>query len=65
MRIKGTLDVPGKPMRLLVQGVGPRIQAHYDRPWRADESRAGTLVVIGLKGLEAEALRTRLTSAAE
>ncbi len=56
LRIKGTLDVPGKPMRLLVQGVGPRIQAHYDRPWRADEPRQGTLVVIGLKGLDAEAL---------
>ncbi|MBB4314938.1 GTP-binding protein, partial [Roseospira marina] len=60
LRIKGTLDVPGKPMRLLVQGVGPRIQAHYDRPWRTDEPRAGTLVVIGLKGLDAEGLRERL-----
>jgi cobalamin biosynthesis protein CobW len=56
LRVKGTLDVPDRPMRLLVQGVGPRVQARYDRPWRADESRAGHLVVIGLKGLDAEGL---------
>lgn len=60
LRIKGTLDVHGKPMRLLVQGVGPRIQAHYDRPWRPEEPRAGTLVIIGLKGLDADGLRDTL-----
>jgi cobalamin biosynthesis protein CobW len=63
LRIKGALDVPGKPMRLLVQGVGPRVQAHYDRPWRAGEPRAGTLVVIGLKGLDAEGLSRSLAAA--
>ncbi len=40
LRIKGFLDVAGKPMRLLVQGVGARFRQHYDRPWRADESAA-------------------------
>jgi len=63
LRIKGALDVPGKPMRLLIQGVGPRLQAQFDRPWRPDEARAGTLVVIGLKGLDAQALGRDLAAA--
>lgn len=57
LRIKGFADVAGKPMRLLIQGVGQRIQSHFDRPWRADESRQGRLVVIGEKGLDAEGIR--------
>ena len=56
LRVKGFLAVAGKPMRLLLQGVGSRLQHHYDRPWRADEARAGRLVVIGLKGLDRAAI---------
>ena len=56
LRVKGFLDVPGKPMRLAVQGVGPRVEHYYDRPWRADEARASTLVVIGRKGLDRDAI---------
>ncbi|MQX37043.1 cobalamin biosynthesis protein CobW [Roseospira navarrensis] len=63
LRVKGTLAVPGRPMRLLVQGVGPRVQARYDRPWRADEPRDGHLVVIGLKGLDAAGLARDLAAA--
>jgi len=62
LRVKGTLDVPGRPMRLLVQGVGPRVQARYDRPWRPDEARAGHLVVIGLKGLDRDGLARDLAA---
>src|SRR5580698_5967538 len=50
LRIKGFAAVPGKPLRLLVQAVGPRVAHHYDRPWSAGETRTGALVVIGLKG---------------
>ena len=32
--MKGFVDIAGKPMRLLVQGVGARIQHQFDRPWR-------------------------------
>ena len=32
LRMKGFLAVAGKPMRLLVQAVGPRVSHHYDRP---------------------------------
>lgn len=51
LRVKGFLDVPGKPMRLAVQGVGPRLDRYFDRPWREGERRSA-LVIIGRKGLD-------------
>ena len=61
LRIKGFASVPGKPMRLLVQAVGPRVAHHYDRPWSASEARVGALVVIGLKGIDRAAITRALT----
>jgi cobalamin biosynthesis protein CobW len=52
LRVKGFAAVAGKPMRLLVQAVGPRVTHQYDRAWTTSEPRAGQLVVIGLKGLD-------------
>jgi cobalamin biosynthesis protein CobW len=52
LRVKGFAAVANKPMRLLVQAVGPRVTHQYDRPWAASETRQGQLVVIGLKGLD-------------
>lgn len=46
LRVKGYAAVAGKPMRLLVQAVGARVRAQFDRPWRPDEARQGRLVVI-------------------
>jgi len=60
LRTKGYLAVAGKPMRLAVQGVGRRIDHHYDRRWAADEPRLGQLVVIGLKGLDRAAITAAL-----
>ena len=56
LRIKGFIEVSGKPMRLLVQGVGQRFRQHFDRPWAAGEERRGRLVVIGEKGLDRNAI---------
>ena len=56
LRVKGFLAVAGKDMRLVVQAVGTRLQHYYDRAWRADEARTGSLVVIGLKGLDRAAI---------
>ena len=56
LRIKGFVEISGKPMRLLVQGVGARFQHHFDRAWRPNAARASRLVVIGQKGLD----RTRV-----
>ncbi|MGF1650583.1 MAG: cobalamin biosynthesis protein CobW [Hyphomicrobiaceae bacterium] len=56
LRIKGFAEVPGKPMRLVVQAVGPRVETYFDRPWRDADARPGRLVVIGLAGLDRAAL---------
>lgn len=46
-RIKGFLNVPDKPMRLVLQGVGNRFDSFYDRFWKDDEPRETCLVIIG------------------
>jgi len=60
LRMKGFLAILGKPMRLLVQAVGPRVSHYYDRAWAASEPRRGSLVVIGLKGLDRAAVTKSL-----
>jgi cobalamin biosynthesis protein CobW len=57
LRAKGFADIKGKPMRLLVQGVGGRIQHQFDRAWKTGEARRGRLVVIGEKGLDQAAIQ--------
>jgi cobalamin biosynthesis protein CobW len=61
LRVKGFVEVAGKPMRLLVQGVGQRIQHHFDRAWKPGEARLSRLVVIGEKGLDRDAIAAALT----
>lgn len=56
LRVKGFLEVLGRPMRLLVQGVGARFRHQFDRPWKIDERRRSRLVVIGEKGLDRAAI---------
>ncbi|GGD04588.1 cobalamin biosynthesis protein CobW [Aureimonas glaciei] len=69
LRLKGFAAVPGKPMRLVVQAVGGRVETYFDRPWRESETRATRLVVIGLHdGLDETAIGREiaaLTLAAE
>jgi cobalamin biosynthesis protein CobW len=60
LRIKGFAAVRDKPMRLLVQAVGPRVTTHYDRHWAVVEKRETRLVVIGLKGLDRAAITRML-----
>ncbi|MFN3719201.1 MAG: cobalamin biosynthesis protein CobW [Rhizobium rhizophilum] len=48
LRLKGFIDVPGKPMRLVIQAVGTRIDTYFDRPWTSTEKRETRIVVIGL-----------------
>jgi cobalamin biosynthesis protein CobW len=57
LRIKGYVEIEGKPMRLLVQGVGARLQHHFDRRWRPDERRRSALVLIGRKGFDTGGIR--------
>ncbi len=60
LRMKGFVAVAGKPMRLLVQGVGGRFRHQFDRPWGHDEDRLGRLVVIGEKGFDRAAIAALL-----
>ncbi|WP_181704195.1 cobalamin biosynthesis protein CobW [Chthonobacter albigriseus] len=62
LRIKGFVDVEGKPMRLLVQGVGARFRQHFDRAWKPGEERRTRLVVIGQKGLDQAAVTRAITT---
>jgi cobalamin biosynthesis protein CobW len=64
LRIKGFAAIDGKPMRLLLQGVGERVETRYERPWKVGEPRIGRLVVIGQKGLDREAITRILTGGA-
>jgi cobalamin biosynthesis protein CobW len=61
LRVKGFLNVEGKPMRLLVQGVGARFRQQFDRLWGPGEARRGRLVVIGRKGLDRTAIEAALS----
>lgn len=62
LRIKGFAAIPGKPMRLLLQGVGQRFDKHFDRAWQADEARITRLVVIG-QTLDQAAIEAELNAA--
>jgi len=60
LRVKGFAAIAGKPMRLLLQAVGPRVTHQYDRRWKQGERREGRLVVIGLKGIDRAAIAQAL-----
>ena len=65
LRMKGFAAVRGKPMRLLVQGVGARFRQEFDRAWRPGEDRAGGVVVIGRTGLDRAAIERAVAAAAD
>ena len=62
LRLKGFAAVAGKPMRLTVQAVGPRVDSYFDRPFAADEARETRLVVIGQAGLDRAAIEAALAA---
>jgi cobalamin biosynthesis protein CobW len=59
LRLKGFAAVAGRPMRLVVQAVGPRVETWFDRPLGV-EPRQTRLVVIGLQGLDRAAIEAAL-----
>jgi cobalamin biosynthesis protein CobW len=63
LRLKGFAAVAGRDMRLVVQAVGPRIDAYFDRPWAPDETPGTRLVVIGQKGLDRQTISRAIASA--
>ncbi|MGX9854029.1 cobalamin biosynthesis protein CobW [Limimaricola variabilis] len=61
LRLKGFVAVAGKPMRLTLQAVGPRVDTHFDRPFGSDP-RETRLVVIGEAGLDRAAIEAALAA---
>lgn len=61
LRLKGFAAVTGKPMRLTIQAVGPRIDSYFDQPF-GGAARQTRLVVIGQAGLDREAITAALSA---
>ena len=59
LRLKGFVAVAGKPMRLTLQAVGPRVDTYFDQPFGA-APRETRLVVIGQAGLDQAAISAAL-----
>lgn len=57
LRAKGRVSVAGKALPFVVQAVGRRVDGYFARD---NEAVAGRLVVIGMAGLDAGAIATRL-----
>jgi cobalamin biosynthesis protein CobW len=62
LRLKGFANLAGRDGRLVVQAVGPRLNHYFDRPWRSTERRDTSLVVIGPKTIDKEAIIAALRS---
>ena len=60
LRLKGFAQVGNKPMRLVIQAVGPRVETYFDRPLTAAEKGKTDLVVIGQTGLDRVAITAAL-----
>ncbi|MDX1739082.1 MAG: cobalamin biosynthesis protein CobW, partial [Alphaproteobacteria bacterium] len=60
LRVKGFLNRPGIERREVIQGVGPRFNRYFDRPWNADEARKTQLVIIGQHGIDRQAIEAAL-----
>ncbi len=58
-RIKGFVALPDKPMRLVVHGVGTRLDSYFDRRWPNDSQPSTRLVLIG-KDLDSADVRQQL-----
>ncbi|MEM7509033.1 MAG: cobalamin biosynthesis protein CobW [Pseudomonadota bacterium] len=59
LRLKGFAAIEGKPMRQVIQAVGPRMDSYFDRPFGTD-ARETRLVVIGLHGLDQPAIEAAI-----
>ncbi len=61
LRLKGFVAVEGKPMRLTMQAVGPRVDSYFDQPF-GQAARETRLVVIGEAGLDRAAIDAALSA---
>jgi cobalamin biosynthesis protein CobW len=60
LRVKGYVAVEGKPMRMLVQAVGERLRAQYDKPWGAEARKTQLVVIAEHDDIDEQAIRAEL-----
>ena len=60
LRLKGFAQVASKPMRMVVQAVGPRVDSYFDRLLMEAEKGKTSLVVIGHSGMDVTAITKAL-----
>ncbi|MFV2033520.1 MAG: GTP-binding protein, partial [Halocynthiibacter sp.] len=61
LRLKGFVAVAGKPMRMTLQAVGPRVDSYFDQSF-GTQPRQSRLVVIGQTGLDRSAIEAALSA---
>ncbi len=62
LRVKGYIAVSGKPMRMLIQAVGERLRAQYDRPWGSEPRRSALVVIAEHDDIDPVAIRRALAA---
>ncbi len=64
LRLKGFASVKNKPMRLVIQAVGTRLDSYFDRLWRDSSERGSTnLVVIGKADMDQATISEQIKQA--
>lgn len=60
LRVKGYVAVKDKPMRLLVQAVGQRVQSQFDRPWGTLPRKSQLVVIAERHHINTDAIKAIL-----
>ena len=60
LRLKGFASVEGKPLRMTIQAVGPRIETYFENSKSENNAHGTQLVVIGSSGLDKDAISSSL-----
>ena len=60
LRLKGFASVEGKPLRMTIQAVGPRIETYFENSKSENNAHETQLVVIGSSGLDKDAISSSL-----
>ena len=60
LRLKGFASIEGKPLKMTIQAVGPRIDTYFENSKSKNNTRETQLVVIGVSGLNKDAISSSL-----
>ena len=64
LRVKGFAAIAGKPMRLVIQSVGPRTDSYFDVPFSDIAERRTRLVIIAEAGFDRRSVERVIRAAA-